>query len=209
MCTNVHPVYTGETVLRWKKTDAGWQKLAIPRPTAVGEYNKYMGGVDTSDQMLGTNSVHRRTKRWYITVFQHLVDIAVTNSFVIHKELALSQWQKPMTRQAFQEQLCAKLLGVPLAGGPKPTIPSQNHFAVPTSARHEMGKNTSLGRRKCVVCKKCTPWQCERCHVGLCLQVDRNCFREFHQGPQTPGHWEREPAGLTQEGQVEITCVLE
>ncbi len=121
MCTTVHPVYKGETVLRWQKTDDGHrQRVPVPRPTAVGEYNKYMGGVDTSDQMLGTNSVHRRTRRWPMTVFQHLLDIAVTNSFIMHKELSMERQQKPMTRQAFQEELCTKLLGVPLTGSPKP-----------------------------------------------------------------------------------------
>uniref|UniRef100_A0A096MED2 PiggyBac transposable element-derived protein domain-containing protein n=1 Tax=Poecilia formosa TaxID=48698 RepID=A0A096MED2_POEFO len=75
ICANVHPV---ETVLRWKKTEDGkHQKLP------VGQYNKYMGGVDNSDQMLGTNSTKRRTKRWPVTVFQHFLDIAVTNSFML------------------------------------------------------------------------------------------------------------------------------
>ncbi|XP_030592392.1 piggyBac transposable element-derived protein 4-like [Archocentrus centrarchus] len=115
MCTTVHPVYTGETVLRWQKDNDGQsQRIPVPRPTAVAEYDKYMGGVDTSDQMFGTNSVHRKTKRWPMTVFQHLLDIAVTNSFIVHKELSKAQQQKEMIRQAFQEELSAHLLGVPL-----------------------------------------------------------------------------------------------
>lgn len=118
ICSTVHPVYTGETVLRWQKSDGQGQRVPVPRPTAVGEYNKYMGGVDTSDQMFGTNSVHRKTRRWPMTVFQHLLDIAVTNSYILHKELLMAKQQKPLTRQAFQEELCAKLLGVPLAGPP-------------------------------------------------------------------------------------------
>lgn len=68
ICTTVHSVYSGETVLRWQKSDDGHsQRVPFPRPTAVGEYNKYMGGVDTSDQMLGTNLVHRKTKRFFST----------------------------------------------------------------------------------------------------------------------------------------------
>uniref|UniRef100_A0A096M2S4 Si:dkey-19f4.2 n=1 Tax=Poecilia formosa TaxID=48698 RepID=A0A096M2S4_POEFO len=65
MCSTIHPVYTGESVQRWQKSpDGKVQKVAVPRPTAVTEYNKYMGGVDTSDQMIGTHSIHRKTKRW-------------------------------------------------------------------------------------------------------------------------------------------------
>jgi len=173
ICTNVHPVYNGETVLRWQKTDEGHQKLPVPRPTAVGEYNTYMGGVDTSDQMLATNSVHQETTRWHMTVFLHLVDIAATNSFIIHKEISDSQQQRPMTRQAFQEKLCAQLLGVPLDGVTKPT--GQKHLPV------EQSSTASAGRRKCVLCRRCTPWQCWECNVSLCLQIDRNCFEEYHQ----------------------------
>lgn len=100
MCTTVHPACTGETVLLWQDNDGQSQKIPVPRPTAVAEYNKYMGGVDTSDQMLGTNSVHGKTRRWPVTVFQHLLDIAVTNSFIVHKELSKAQQQKAMTSQA-------------------------------------------------------------------------------------------------------------
>ncbi|ROI96440.1 PiggyBac transposable element-derived protein 4 [Anabarilius grahami] len=119
MCTTVHTVYSGETVLRWQTTEDGQkQRVPVPRPTAVRQYNKYMGGVDTSDQMLGTKSVHRKTQKWYMTIFQHFLDISVTNSFILHKELCAIHQNKPMTRQNFQELLAAQLTGVPLDGSP-------------------------------------------------------------------------------------------
>lgn len=52
--------------------DGQFQRVPIPRSTAVVEYNWHMGGVDTSDQMLGTNTLHRKTMRWPIVVFQQL-----------------------------------------------------------------------------------------------------------------------------------------
>ncbi|KAM4604656.1 piggyBac transposable element-derived protein 4-like [Polymixia lowei] len=182
LCTTVHSVYNGDTVLRWKKNEDGHlERVPVPRPTAVMEYNKYMGGVDTSDQMLGTNSVHRKTRRWNMTVFQHFLDIAVTNSFILHKELCISRQQKHQTRQAFQEELVAQLIGVPLADSPEP--PSQGHYPVSTSAGDmEKRQRASMGRKQCTVCKKSTPWKCQQCNVGLCLQLDRNCFLQYHQG---------------------------
>ncbi|XP_051815619.1 piggyBac transposable element-derived protein 4-like [Acanthochromis polyacanthus] len=39
ICSTVHPVYTGETVLRWQKMDGVSQRVPVPRPTAVDEYN--------------------------------------------------------------------------------------------------------------------------------------------------------------------------
>ncbi|CAJ1071447.1 piggyBac transposable element-derived protein 4-like [Xyrichtys novacula] len=89
MCTTVHSVYTGETVLRLQTAGDGHsQRVPLARPTAVDGYNKYMGGVDTSNQMLGTNSVHRRTRRCPMTVFQHLVAMAATNSYMLPKKSA-------------------------------------------------------------------------------------------------------------------------
>ncbi|KAL7377723.1 hypothetical protein ABVT39_003578 [Epinephelus coioides] len=96
LCSSVHPVYSRDMVERWQKMDEQHRRVSIPRPTAVTEYNK---------------SVHSKTKRWTITVFQHLVDICVTNSFINHKEVCANQQQAHMTQQRFQEELTAHLLG--------------------------------------------------------------------------------------------------
>ncbi|KAM4635670.1 piggyBac transposable element-derived protein 4-like [Polymixia lowei] len=158
------------------------QENALHKKSPRGSINnKYMGGVDTADQMLGRNSVHRKTRRWNMMVFQHFLDIAVTNSFILHKELCISRQQKHQTRQAFQEELVAQLIGVPLADSPEP--PSEGHYPVSTCAGDmEKRQRASMGRKQCTVCKKSTPWKCQQCNVGLCLQLDRNCFLQYHQG---------------------------
>ncbi|XP_016422961.1 piggyBac transposable element-derived protein 4-like [Sinocyclocheilus rhinocerous] len=163
MCTTIHTVYSGETVLRWQTTEDGRkEKVPVPRPTAVQQYNKYMGGVDTSDQMLGTNSVHRKTRKWYMTIFQHFLDIAVTNSFILHKELCAIHHDKHMTRQNFQELLAAQLTGVPLDGSPRERC---DHLPVPVSNTQNLSERASMGRRRCIRCKRSTPWKCQECDV--------------------------------------------
>lgn len=189
MCTNVHSVHSGETVLRWKKNGEGsYEQVPVPRPTVVAEYNRYMGGVDTSDQMIGTNSVHRKTHRWHMIIFQHMLDIAVTNSFIVSKEQAANRRERPPTRQEFQEELCAQLLGVPLntsAQQPQTSqMSSEDHYPGPTSRGQIQSQRASMGRRGCALCKRSTPWQCDVCGVGLCLQLERNCFRLYHKGPE-------------------------
>lgn len=56
-------VYSRDIVECWQKMGEQHQRVSLPRPTAMTEYNKHMGGVDTYDHMLGTNSVHCKTKR--------------------------------------------------------------------------------------------------------------------------------------------------
>ena len=45
-----------------------------------------MNAVDRSDQILATNNVNRKCMRWWKTLFFHLIDIAVVNSFLLFKE---------------------------------------------------------------------------------------------------------------------------
>uniref|UniRef100_A0A673AR52 PiggyBac transposable element-derived protein domain-containing protein n=2 Tax=Sphaeramia orbicularis TaxID=375764 RepID=A0A673AR52_9TELE len=181
LCSTVHSVFSGDIVDHYVSGDGAEQKISLLRPTSVTEYNKYMGGVDTSDQMIGTHSVPRKTMRWTVTIFQHLVDIAATNSFIIHTDRCDSMQQNPMTRQRFQEQLTAHLLGVKLKNVPQ-IPPGQKHLPVPTRSEHTEAHKAGQGRRRCRLCHRSTAWMCEACDVGLCLQPDRNCFWQHHQG---------------------------
>ncbi|XP_022604863.1 piggyBac transposable element-derived protein 4-like [Seriola dumerili] len=88
--------------------------------------------------------------------------------------------EKPMTRQRFQEELTAHLLGVDVKNGPQKTRGNQ-HLPIPTSSGHTKSDRASMGRRRCKLCKKSTAWQCQECDVGLCLQPERNCYWQHHQ----------------------------
>ena len=48
----------------------------MPQPQAFATYNKYMNAADRSDQILATNNVLRKCKRWWKTLFFHLIDTA-------------------------------------------------------------------------------------------------------------------------------------
>ncbi len=94
---SMYSVYSGETMLWWQTTvDGRKERVPVPKQTAVQEW--YMGGVDPSDQMLGTYSVHCKTRKWYMIIFQHFLDISVTNSFILHKELSAIHHDKHLTR---------------------------------------------------------------------------------------------------------------
>lgn len=45
-----------------------------------------MNAVDRSDEILGTQNVLRKCVRWWKTLFFHLIDIAVVNSFILFRE---------------------------------------------------------------------------------------------------------------------------
>ena len=58
----------------------------VQQPKVIANYNKYMNGVDRSDQILATNTVLRKTMKWWKTMVFHLIDMAVVNGFILFKE---------------------------------------------------------------------------------------------------------------------------
>lgn len=105
MCSSVHKAYGGETVNRRVKVDQGeWTRQAIPIPEPVLEYNKYIRGVDLSDALIGYYNVLHKTWKWYKKLFQHLLDIAIVNAFILHKEQMKAQHLLPLTQKEFKFQ---------------------------------------------------------------------------------------------------------
>ncbi|KAL7382469.1 hypothetical protein ABVT39_023032 [Epinephelus coioides] len=155
VCSTLHTAFAGETIKR--ATKVGGRHTAVQ----VKDYNSFMGGVDLSDQLIGSYSSGRKRKKWYLTVLHHFIDIAVTNSYLLHKELCGRLEQQPMTHQAFQEQLTGNLCGVP--------------SRVPESYQHipvAIVEGVS-GSKKAIEARK----------VPLCVTVDRNCHKIFHSSP--------------------------
>ena len=54
-------------------------------PSLSEKYNKSMGGVDLSDMLISLYRTQVKTKRWYIKVLFHCVDIAKVNSWLLYK----------------------------------------------------------------------------------------------------------------------------
>ena len=49
-------------------------------------YNKTKCGVDVADQMARQNSVKAETRRWPVTIFYNILDLAGINAFVLYKK---------------------------------------------------------------------------------------------------------------------------
>ena len=167
----------------------------VYQPKAVSNYNKYMNAVDRSDQILATNNVLCKCMRWWKTLFFHLIDIAVVNSFILFKEHQANNPDdealhrpKSYSLSNFREELVRQLCDLPECDDP------------PTSTRSKPAQNLddfravhvpecSDVRRRCVVCYKqgrgdlkvnsyCSAPQCQGKYMHL--TKERNCFKEFH-----------------------------
>ena len=85
--------------------------IEIQRPQLVEQYNGHMGGVDLNDQIRETYGLGYHNKKWWVTMFNTLLNIAVTNAFILYRES--STRPTPNTRYRhidFRRELAQQLI---------------------------------------------------------------------------------------------------
>ncbi|KAJ8353412.1 hypothetical protein SKAU_G00209790 [Synaphobranchus kaupii] len=203
MCSSIHKAYSGKSVQRQARNpDGTWARRVVTIPEPVLEYNKYMGGVDLSDALIKYFSVTQKCRHWYKKLFLHFVDIAVVNSYILHKEMALEKQHKPITQKLFRETLCLQLADcgkespegegemVMAAAQPQEAAMEQRPegcfpVAVTNVSNTDPREKATKGRKYCVHClslkrRNKTIYKCRSCDVPLCIIADRLCFTEWH-----------------------------
>ncbi|KAM3871364.1 piggyBac transposable element-derived protein 4-like [Diretmus argenteus] len=180
VCSTIHPaVSPGDTVQRRVKGEDGhWMMKEILCPTPILAYNKNMGGVDLSDQLLQYYSTHRRCARWYRTLF-----LATMNAYILHCEISNTQRVQHMTHKDFMTELVGQLCGVGTTG--VPINRKAEHIPVAIAMSTDPRLKATQGRRICQNChqlgrRNLTAWKCKSCDAALCLIIGRNCFEEWH-----------------------------
>ncbi|XP_061188017.1 piggyBac transposable element-derived protein 4-like [Saccostrea echinata] len=176
----------------------------IENPAIVNAYNKYMGGVDRSDQMVSYATFNARTLKWWKRVIFHVISLATLNAYLCYKFVTP---RKPMLHRVFRKQLvtellqsvsracvpgmCTKPVGRPsTAAEPIMRLQGQ-HFPIKIVGT---GKKRNISRA-CVVCSvaerqrleaigekrkrtgKESSYQCDKCLTALCVEP---CFKLFH-----------------------------
>ena len=188
MISSIHSTSMAQTGKNDRQTGE-----AIQKPLAVIDYNKNMGGVDRSDQMLQYQAFRRRTMKWWKKAFFHLLDLAVLNSYILYKLNVRGGTAKVFTQREFRRKLVHSLT---------------SHTTSPSRRLHATGNEENMRRlserhfpthipqttkkeyptRRCVVCcsslkrghaatRKESRYQCVPCNVGLCVDP---CFEIYH-----------------------------
>ena len=109
--SSCYPGHTDSTVRRRSKDQLGsYVAIDVPLPTAIKQYNQFMGGVDLSDQLIGYHPVLRQTKRYWKTLLYHLIEVCLTNSFVLYKWQCAVSSRKPPTENCFRDSLVLSII---------------------------------------------------------------------------------------------------
>lgn len=162
--------------------------ITSQKPIMVADYIQHMSGVDRNDQMTSYYSTPRKSLRWYIKVFFHILDISVWNSnwlFNKHKGSKTSYL-------SFRELLAISLLNSQDASDE----PYSSRLDSSSSQKKKSTKERNLqhyairtkNRKRCRQCSKQkkrtdTHFICETCvdtmgkPIGLCVEP---CFKLWH-----------------------------
>ena len=98
-----------------KRFNAGTKpiKPSLKLRGLVGDYNKYMGGVDLLDSFTAKYKFPIKSRRWYMYIFWHTIILAVVNAWLLYKRdckaLKVSS-KETMNRRQFQAQLASSLI---------------------------------------------------------------------------------------------------
>ena len=100
--------------------NGAWNTVDVRQPQVFAMYNQYMNAVDRTDQILATHNVQRKCSRWWKTLFYHLIDIAVVNSFILFREHQQKNPDNPALKRIseysqgdFREEIIRGICGFP------------------------------------------------------------------------------------------------
>lgn len=142
------------------------------QPKLISDYNKYMGGVDRSDQNIGLYKTTVRGKKWYMPLFSHSVDMACTNAWQLHKQSG-----GKLDHLAFRRRVALNLLETYGKSNTPSNIRRQgSHHTDSRFDRLDHFIVEQSNRTRCGMCHKKSGTRCEKCDIGLHVR----CFKQYH-----------------------------
>ena len=157
------------------------QRPRVQKPVAICDYNKYMGGVDRSDQFIEPYKLARKCMKWYKKLAWHLIQLAILNSFLLYQKSggkrSFLQFQHDLVGEmVFGEE---EINGVSMREENIVRL-TERHFMEPIPPTEHKEKP----QKRCRVCfkkgkRKDSRYHCPRCpsKPGLCYYP---CFEIYH-----------------------------
>lgn len=177
------------SIQRYSKTAK--EKVPVPYPKIIQEYNTHMGGVDLADMLIALYRTNMKTHKWYMAIFSQMLDLSVNNAWLLYRRDCKNE-KKIKRLKEFRQDIAAALalknksrVGRPSTSLEKPV--KKHKFIVNPRPPQEIIEDrfdhcpafTTKGR--CRFCKKGqTSVICLKCKTRLCFVEGRNCFKNYH-----------------------------
>lgn len=162
LITNIYETNTTTDVVRTDYINNITREVKMPSP--ILEYNKFMGGVDLSDQFCSYIETEKKTCKWWKKLFFHIMDVCIVNAWILYKKS-----NKNITLLEFKLILCKEILC-------KSFRKKKVAFGVEKKGRHFPDKGK---QKSCIYenCKRKSSYFCKACNYPLCVVP---CFELFH-----------------------------
>ncbi|GBP42605.1 hypothetical protein EVAR_87156_1 [Eumeta japonica] len=120
--------------------------IEVPQPAAIKNYNKYMGGIDLLDRIIGKYPMRGRTGKWTIRTIFHFFDFAAAAGWVQYRDdAAKSGLQRKDIDQYLDFKLdLAKQLIYSGPGQSQPHISSPQLARVPRNTPHQSPRSSCI-----------------------------------------------------------------
>ncbi|XP_072392146.1 uncharacterized protein [Diabrotica undecimpunctata] len=189
-----------DIVRRWDKKGSCY----VNRPEIVKDYNYGISGVDLMDQMINYYRIFIRSRKWTLRVIMHMIDFALTNSWLEYRkdcDKCNTTNKDRMKFLDFRIRVAESLInmgnsvsrkrGRPASSSPKLSISTfkrrgetrpfleiqtDNFGHIP-----EFNSKKEATRCKNTDCNGSSHVFCTKCKIHLCLIKARNCFAAFHE----------------------------
>lgn len=103
IASTVHGVEPMSSADRYSRAQK--KRIKVPRPTAVTQYNCFMGGTDQMDANVGAYRIAIRGKKWWWPIFTWLCDVAISNGWALIRSTGSNITQLEFRRQIAQSYL--------------------------------------------------------------------------------------------------------
>ena len=166
-CSNVFPVHQVSRFSRANK-----KRIVVDQPQNIHVYNKFMGGVDRSDQNISLYRTNIRGKKWYFPLIAHMLDLAVQNAWLLHKKTQNGK----MGHLEFRRRIVLAILAQNKRVVYRTGRPSNLENADSRYDRMDHSIASQQKQTRCRHCHKKVSTICVKCKVALHVQ----CFIPYH-----------------------------
>ncbi|XP_052083040.1 piggyBac transposable element-derived protein 4-like [Mytilus californianus] len=174
LSTNSNPTGEGSTFRRLKNGT----RIEINRSPPVEGYHNYMGGVDRNNQLRAKTPVGRPAKKWWKYLFFYIINLCITNAFIVMNEsVGYQPRKKRYSLLDFRIDIAKQLIGNFTKRNRRIVNqqPNNNHVSVRLNRTKRRCKwCTKQGEKK----RKETVYGCSNCNIHLCRE---SCFEHYHQ----------------------------
>nr|CAH7739588.1 unnamed protein product [Callosobruchus chinensis] len=156
------------------------------KPEIIAFYNQTKGGVDALDQKCTTYATNRRTRRWPMTIFYTILNIAAINAHILygcyknHQNIDRKKFTKLLARQLAEPYLNIRLYNSRIPRELRLNIGRVLNKQLPIEESRSIQNQK---RRRCGICErkndKKTKISCNKCERPMCgdcrAYICKNC----------------------------------